>query len=89
MTIDLDSIYKQFQKKNTLCSYKGVMSSDLVEQNLNNIEEKILTENKKIKRKIYYVSVETLQNLFHHANTPKSLREWILIKDFQCLFFLN
>ncbi len=71
MTIDLDNIYKQLHKKNTLCSYKGVLNSELIEQNLNEIEEKLSNEERKIKRKAYYVSVETIQNLFHHSETQK------------------
>jgi len=77
MTLDLDNIYKQLHNKNTLCSYKGILTSDLVEQSLNNIEEKLSKENKKIKRKAYYVSVETLQNLYHHSEPTKKEIEGI------------
>jgi len=70
MTLNLDNIYKQLHKKNTLCSYKGVLNSDLVEQNLNEIEKQLSPERKKIRRKAYYVSVEILQNLYHHSEAP-------------------
>ncbi len=73
MAFELNKIYKDFQKKDIYYSYKGAITSELVEEGLGLIEDKLIDVNKKIKRKAYYVSVETLQNLFHHVETPEEI----------------
>lgn len=58
-----------------ILSYKGDVSSDLVTSVLSIIESKMdkLDEPFKLRKKVYNVLVETLQNLYHHIAENPSL----------------
>ncbi len=68
-------IYDQMNDGNVIFTYKGDISSDLITDALNIVEEKLKNEKSKnkIKRRIYYVLVECLQNLYHHKDKPPDL----------------
>lgn len=55
-------------KTNVLCSYKGVVNSEFINYILALMEAKMdeLEQNQIVKKKVYYVMVECLQNLYHH-----------------------
>ena len=60
-------------------SYQGDVASDRINSILEEIEEKfseISNDNLKLRKKIYNISVEALQNLYHHSDdVPEDLIE--------------
>ena len=70
MSFNLSYWYKDIVKEDTLFSYKGVMTDTKISDILDDIEgifEK-KEETKKIVKRIYNISIETLQNLYHHSD---------------------
>ena len=53
-----------------LFSYEGDMSSERINLILDKVESRFteLSTNLKVKKKVYNIMVETLQNLFHHSD---------------------
>jgi hypothetical protein len=51
-----------------LCSYKGIVNNEFINDILALMESKMdeLEQNQLVKKKVYYVMVECLQNLYHH-----------------------
>ncbi|MCF8391613.1 MAG: SiaB family protein kinase [Bacteroidales bacterium] len=77
MSFDINEYYKQLNEGEVLLSYKGSITSDLISNVLEVIEEKLedLNETSKIRKKVYNVLVESLQNLFHHIDElPEEVR---------------
>lgn len=70
MSFDLNEYYKQLNEGEVLLSYKGSITSDLISNVLEVVEEKLedLNETSKIRKKVYNVLVESLQNLYHHID---------------------
>jgi hypothetical protein len=64
------SLYKTHEKENILLSFKGVVTSDLVTSILQIMESKLscMDESPKLKKKVFNVLVECLQNLYHHLD---------------------
>lgn len=82
-------IYKQLEERNVIISFKGVMTSEILTTTLQIIESRMdkLEERPKIRKKIFNVLVECLQNLYHHIDddiddksTPQNKRN--------CLFMI-
>lgn len=62
-------------KKNVLFEFQGEISSKDITNFLDEIEVQLSETSPKIKKKIYNVLVECLQNLFHHSATlPDSIK---------------
>jgi hypothetical protein len=63
-------IYKQLEERNVILSFKGMMTSDLLTTILQIMESKMdkLEERPKIRKKVFNVLVECLQNLYHHID---------------------
>ncbi len=63
-------IYKQLEERNVILSFKGIMTSELLTTILQIIESKMerFDERPKIKKKVFNVLVECLQNLYHHID---------------------
>jgi len=61
-------IYKQLEEKNVILSFKGMMTSELLTTILQIMESKMdkFEERPKIKKKVFNILVECLQNLYHH-----------------------
>jgi hypothetical protein len=68
MSFNVKEYYSQLNSKDVLLSYMGSVTSDIINKVLENIENKLadLNEEIKIRKKIYNVMVESLQNLYHH-----------------------
>jgi hypothetical protein len=69
--MSLKSIYELYQTmehNNTMLSFKGVITSDLLTSVLSIMESKLnhVEKSPKTKKKVYNVLVECLQNLYHH-----------------------
>jgi len=61
-------LYDQMERKNIMLSFKGELTSDLLNSILSVVEEKLRSfdENSVIRKKVFNVLVELLQNLYHH-----------------------
>jgi hypothetical protein len=68
--IDAFNIYQNMDKNNILLSFKGDITSELLTSILHIMENKLdsMQEEPKIKKKVYNVLVECLQNLYHHMD---------------------
>lgn len=67
---DIYSFYNKMDDANVLLSFKGKVTPDLLTNILQIVESKmdVLDESPKIKKKIYNILVECLQNLYHHSD---------------------
>ncbi|MFH1005020.1 MAG: SiaB family protein kinase [Bacteroidota bacterium] len=70
MMLDIYDFYDKMDRNNILLSFKGDITSELLTSILQIIESKLenLQEEPKIKKKVYNVLVECLQNLYHHMD---------------------
>ena len=69
----LFEIYEDLKKKNIILSFKGDITPDLLTSILFVIEQKLdrYSEETKVKRKVFNVLVECLQNLYHHSDEDR------------------
>jgi len=69
MSFNVNDFYLKLNDKDTILSFKGYISSDVINKVLEGIESKLSTasEEGKIRKKLYNVLVESLQNLYHHV----------------------
>ncbi|NQY08729.1 MAG: hypothetical protein HRT71_04340 [Flavobacteriales bacterium] len=67
--MDIYDLYKRMENHNIMLSFSGEVTGELLDSLLAIVESKLETvkENPKIKRKVYNVLVECLQNLYHHS----------------------
>lgn len=72
--IDIFDFYNRMDKHNIMLSFKGEISPDLLTSILHITETKLgkIEEDTKIKKKVFNVLVECLQNLYHHIDEFKS-----------------
>ncbi len=68
MSFDINEYYEKLNGGDVLLAYKGSITSDLISNVLEVVEAKLddLSESSKIRKKVYNVLVESLQNLYHH-----------------------
>ncbi|MCC6369612.1 MAG: hypothetical protein IT236_01265, partial [Bacteroidia bacterium] len=68
--VDVFDIYDKMERNNILLSFKGEITSELLASILQIMENKMdnMREEPKIKKKVYNVLVECLQNLYHHLD---------------------
>jgi hypothetical protein len=71
MSFNLAEYYANLSKGDVLLAYKGSITSDLINDILEAVEKRLEEANaeSKLRKKIYNVLVESLQNLFHHIET--------------------
>ncbi len=77
MSFDINEYYSKLNSGDVVLAYKGSITSDLISNILELVEAKLedLNEGSKIRRKVYNVLVESLQNLFHHVeDLPDDLK---------------
>jgi len=79
MGLDLiKQIYAEVGEDDIFFSYQGDVSSEHINYVLEKIENKFenVSTNPKLKKKVYNIAVESLQNLFHHSDdVPEDLIE--------------
>lgn len=70
MMNSIHDFYDMMEKGNIMLSFKGEVTSDLLTSILQIMETKMetLDEPPKIKKKVYNILVECLQNLYHHID---------------------
>ena len=67
---NIHDFYNKMEQGNIMLSFKGEVTSDLLTSILQIMESKMetLEEPPKIKKKVYNILVECLQNLYHHLD---------------------
>ena len=70
MSFNIENYLQKQPDGNVILFYKGNIDSDLINNILDTIEDKLVEVNEKswLRKKIYNVLVESLQNLFHHVD---------------------
>jgi len=70
MVLDIYDFFDKMERNNIMLSFKGDITSELLTSILQIIESKLdnIQEEPKIKKKVYNVLVECLQNLYHHLD---------------------
>lgn len=73
--VDIYDFYDKMERNNIMLSFKGDITSELLTSVLQIMESKLdnLQEEPKIKKKVYNVLVECLQNLYHHMDEDKQI----------------
>jgi hypothetical protein len=68
--IDIYDFYERMKDHNVMISFKGEITSNLLSSILISIESKldIIEEAPRVKKKVFNVLVECLQNLYHHID---------------------
>jgi len=66
--MDIFDLYNRMESDKILLSFKGDVTSDLTTSILHIIEQRLIEmdESPKLRKKVYNVLVECLQNLYHH-----------------------
>jgi len=78
MNFSIEDYYADRLDGDVLLAYKGSITTDLINNVLDTVESKLqdFHEPSKIKKKVYNVLVESLQNLFHHIDDlPEDYRD--------------
>ncbi len=72
MGFDLVNWYNEKQQGEVILQYAGSIFSDVVTDTLSEFESKAktLSDLKRVKKKVYNVLVECVQNLYHHVDEP-------------------
>ena len=92
MGFDLNNWYKEKRQGEPILEYAGSISSDVISNTLAEFESKIdvYEDLRRVRKKVYNVLVECLQNLYHHVDEPPAGTEidekdkygaLVLIKD--------
>jgi hypothetical protein len=70
MSFDIDNYLTNQSMNNVILSYKGNVNSDVINHVLDTVEDKMVevNEQSKLRKKVYNVLVESLQNLYHHVD---------------------
>ncbi len=68
MSFNLSEYYSNLSKGNVVLAYKGSITSEMINDILEGVERKLeeADEDSKLRKRIYNILVESLQNLFHH-----------------------
>ncbi len=71
MSFDIDSYLSERRPDDVILDFKGSVDSDFINNTLDAVEQRMvdLDEPPKLKKKVYNVLVEALQNLFHHVDS--------------------
>ncbi|MFT5247979.1 MAG: hypothetical protein ACI9RU_002923 [Litorivivens sp.] len=71
---DIFNIYDGLERNNVMLLFKGELTPDLINSILHIVEEKITRSdtNLKIRKKVFNILVECLQNLYHHNQIRNS-----------------
>ena len=78
MSFDINEYYSRLNGGDVLMAFKGSISSELISNVLEVVESRLdeHDESSKIRKKVYNVLVESLQNLYHHIEVlPEAMRK--------------
>jgi hypothetical protein len=70
MSFDVENYLTNQIRNNVILFYKGNVDSDVINHVLDTVEDKMVQVNEqpKLRKKVYNVLVESLQNLYHHVD---------------------
>lgn len=70
MSFNIENYISDQSNGSTILIYKGNVNSDVINNVLDTVEDKLVEVNEqpKLRKKVYNVLVETLQNLYHHVD---------------------
>jgi hypothetical protein len=70
MSFDLENLVSDLDIRGAVLYFKGNVDSEVINKALDLVEGKLLTtrETPRLRKKVYNVLVESLQNLYHHAD---------------------
>jgi hypothetical protein len=70
MSFNFDEYYQKLNNGNVVLAYKGSITTEMINNTLESIESIIGggEEDNKLRKKVYNVLVESLQNLYHHTD---------------------
>jgi len=70
MSFNIENYFSGQPKSNIVLFYKGNIDSDVINHVLDTVEDKMVAVNEqpKLRKKVYNVLVESLQNLYHHVD---------------------
>jgi len=74
MSFDLENLVSDLDIRGAVLYFKGNVDSEVINKALDMVEGKLFTtrETPRLRKKVYNVLVESLQNLYHHAdNIPR------------------
>lgn len=74
MSFNIENYFTRQKNESVILNYKGNIDSDIINRVLDTVEEKMveINEQSKLRKKVYNVLVESLQNLYHHADKVPS-----------------
>jgi hypothetical protein len=74
MSFNIENYLSEQKEGNVILFYKGNIDSDIINHILDSVEGKMVeaNENPRLRKKVYNVLVESLQNLFHHVDRVPS-----------------
>jgi hypothetical protein len=78
MSLDINDIYEEIKDEGeVIVTYRGVISSELISNTLEEVEAVFIKKNEPTKfiKKAYIILVEALQNLYHHIEMPPDFLE--------------
>ncbi|MBS0012086.1 MAG: SiaB family protein kinase [Bacteroidales bacterium] len=78
MSFSVENYFEGLQSGNVIFSYKGDISSGLINQILDSVEKMSgqSDDSSRTRKRVYNVLVESLQNLYHHVDSvPDDLKE--------------
>ena len=70
MSFDVENYFSEKPDGNIILFYKGNVDSDVINHVLDTVEDKMVAVNEqsRLRKKVYNVLVESLQNLYHHVD---------------------
>ncbi len=70
MSFNIENYFKDQSSVDNILFYKGNVDSDVINHVLDTVEDKMVEVNEqpKLRKKVYNVLVESLQNLYHHVD---------------------
>lgn len=70
MSFNIENYLLEQKEENTILFYKGNIDSEVINYILDSVEGSMVDadENPRLRKKVYNVLVESLQNLFHHVD---------------------
>lgn len=89
--IDIYDLYDKMECNNIMLSFKGDITSELMTSILQIMESRLenMGEDPKIKKKVYNVLVECLQNLYHHIDEEPDIEHDVLAGNKSAIFMIG
>jgi hypothetical protein len=74
MSFNVENYFSEKPDGNIILFYKGNVDSDIINHILDTVEDKMaeMSEQSRLRKKVYNVLVESLQNLYHHVDKVPS-----------------